>query len=69
MDYLSLLQVIVDDQKSFIMEYDVIYVISGVIFVLCVILEVYEAHIPDTRKIYQQFDFIVKTFQGSTCSV
>ena len=69
MDYLSLLKVIVDDQKSFIMEYDVIYVISGVIFVLCVILEVYEAHIPDTRKIYQQFDFIGKTFQCSTSSV
>ena len=69
MDYLSLLQVIVDDQKGFIMEYDVIYVISGVIFVLCIILEVYEAHIPDTRKIYQQFDFIVKTIQSSACSV
>ena len=69
MDYLSLLQVIVDDQKSFIMEYDVTYVISGVIFVLCIILEVYEAQIPDTRKIYQQFDFIVKTFQSSACSV
>ena len=47
---------------TFTMKYGLIYVIYGVIYVLCIILELYEVYIPNFHKICQQSGFIVKTF-------